>query len=125
MFLEEMFGNIYGYIWLLIFLVAVVALALWIILKKEKETNDVIEDDNVSSEEVEVKEEIKTIWPTQVIKPKASEKTKEEIDTNNLYEIIESEDGFFRVKKKGNDRTLRKFSARIEAENFIDKKEIK
>ena len=35
MFFERMFANIYGYIWLLIFLVAVVALILWVILKKE------------------------------------------------------------------------------------------
>ena len=44
---------------------------------------------------------------------------------NSEYEIVESEDGFFRVRKIGGERTLRKFSNRFEAEDFIEKRGLK
>lgn len=124
MFIENLFGNVFGLVWLIIFLVAVVALIFWIILKKEKE-NIVIEnvDEKLEIEEKEeVKEEIKTIWPKAVVKQETIEQTKEKKVPDNEYEIVESEDGFFRVKKVGNERTLRKFSTRVEAENYIEKR---
>ena len=119
MFFERMFGNIYGYIWLLIFLVAVIALVLWVLLKKENKIKVVNEE---NKEEIVTKEEVVEETP---IKETVVIEEKKENNESNEYEIIESEDGFFRVKKVGNERTLRKFSTRIEAENFIDKKGIK
>lgn len=115
MLFERMFGNIYGYIWLLIFLAAVVALILWIVFKKENNVKIVSEE---KKEEMVVKEAV-------VIEETSVAEEKKENNESNEYEIIESEDGFFRVKKVGNERTLRKFSTRIEALNFIDKKGIK
>ena len=120
MFFEKMFGNLFGYIWLLIFLAAVVALMLWVVLKKENKITVNEEKAEDITEEAVVEES--TVKETPVIMEEV--KTEENKD-NNEYEIIESEDGFFRVRRVGNERTLRKFSTRIEAENFIDKKGLK
>ena len=125
MFIENLFGNVFGIIWLIIFLVAILALIFWVILKKEKEIvlEEKVEESN--DEVVEEKEEVRTIWPTPVMKKEVSEQTKKENVSNNDYEILESDDGFFRVRKVGTERTLRKFSTRVEAENFIEKRGLK
>ena len=39
-----------------------------------------------------------------------------------MYEIVEV-DNFFKVRKKGSDRTLRKFATLDEAEDFVKEKE--
>ena len=58
------------------------------------------------------------------------EKTTEELNevnkdvVNSDYEILAGEDGFFRVRKKGSERTLRKFATEAEAIDFIEKKRV-
>ena len=110
MFFDRLFGNVFGYIWLLILVVGIIALFLWVLLKKEDKTSVLEEKEEVVVEEVV--EDKKNIMV-------------EETKKDSEYEIIVGEDGFFRVRKVGSERTLRKFATRIEAENFIDKKGIK
>ena len=112
MFIEKLFGNTFGMVWLIIFLAAVLALMLWIILKKEKEEKIV----EINEEVTPVVEEV----PVEV-----KEEVKETVSNDSEYEIIESEDGFFRVRKVGSERTLRKLATRVEAENFIEKRGLK
>lgn len=118
MFLEKLFSNTFGLIWLAIFVVAAFVLIIWMFAKKENvsEYSEVKEVEPVS-EQVEEKEIVET-------KEEVVIEQKEEA-VNKDYEILESEDGFFRVRKVGSDRTLRKFSTRIEAENFIEKRGLK
>lgn len=123
MFIEKMFKNTFGMIWLLVFLAAVFALIVWMFTKKDKvkeENNELVE---------EIKEEVKgePVVETEVtaIETKVEEKQVEKEVLNKEYEIIEGEDGFFRVRKIGAERTLRKFSTRIEAEDFIEKRGLK
>jgi len=120
MFLEKLFGNTFGLIWLIVFVVAVFALIAWLFVKKEKV---VIEDkiEEIVNNNDEIVEEA-TNNKEKVIEEKVE--VKEE-PISGEYEIIESEDGFFRVRKIGNERTLRKFATRIEAENFIEKRGLK
>jgi len=61
---------------------------------------------------------------TEITNQKSSE-VLARYNYQDTVKIIESEDGFFRVRKIGNERTLRKFATRIEAENFIEKRGLK
>ena len=107
MFLENMFGNLFGLIWLIIFILGIAALIIWLFIKQNKveevEKNEISNDVDVVEEEkkVEVVEE-KTI--------------------SEGYEIVE-QDGFFKVRKKGSERTIRKFATELEAINYVKEKE--
>ena len=123
MFLEKMFGNTFGMIWLIIFSLAVLALIVWLLVKKDKaiaktnvikvEENEVVTTGEVKAQE-EKKEEV--IASVEEIK----EENKEE--KNSVYEIVEV-DGFFKVRKIGSERTIRKFSTRKEAVEYVKEKE--
>lgn len=109
MYLEKIFSNLYGVIWLLVLLVSLLLLILFILLKKDKDVSEEVEKEIIQPEEMNA----------------ASVENKdscEEENKNREYEIIESDDGFYRVRKIGNDRTIRKFSTRMEAENYIEKR---
>lgn len=114
MVIEKLFGNAFGIVWLIVFLVAIVALIVWIFIRKDK---IVEENENIVSQ-IENKED-------EVVEEKIIEEVIEENVINKEYEIIESEDGFFRVRKIGSERTLRKFSTKKEAEEFVEEKESK
>ena len=111
MLIEKMFGNTFGMIWLIVFLVAIIALIVWLLMRKDR----IIEEDSSieNKEDETIKEEI------------VKEEAVEEKVVNKEYEIIESEDGFFRVRKIGSERTLRKFATSKEAEDFVKEKESK
>ena len=140
MFLEKMFGNVFGIIWLVVFIVAVLSLLIWTFAKKEKVVKETME---------EVKKElIKDTYKDFIIEEndegkfeilKSDEKINKVFDSfedckifidvillrrenNSSYEIIEI-DGFFKVRKKGNERTIRKFLTQEEAEDYVKEKE--
>lgn len=112
MFLEKMFGSVYGKIWLIILLVSILALIVFLLLKKGKEEETAI-DENKEESVVE-----------ETIKPQSVVKEQDEIVDYGDFIIVESEDGFFRVRKKDNERTIRRFSTRVEAENYIEKRNL-
>ena len=138
MFLEKTFGNVFGIIWLLIFILAVLGLLVWLLIKKEKveivEKRELIKEDynGFSFEETEdgrfeVKKEdgsvVKTFDKLEDCRVFVDVLLlRSEIENDSNYEIVES-DGFFKVRKKGSERTLRKFETEEEAENYIKEKE--
>lgn len=100
MLLDNLFGSTLGIVWLLIFTVAILGLLIWLFIKKdekceEKIVEKVVEDKTTVNEEPIVENQ------------------------NKVYEVVESDDGFFRVIKVGTERTLRKFSTKKEAEDYI------
>ena len=132
MFIEKLFGNTFGLVWLIVFMVAVLALIVWMFVKKENKTveNKVVEEDVTNSMEIlsdtvvsetseTVNEEVSSVADVEEVVVETKEEKFETVaaepvvNVDNDYEIVCSEDGFFRVKKVGNDRTLRKFSTRI------------
>jgi len=136
MFLEKTFGNLFGIIWLIIFILAILGLLVWLFIKKEKveevEKRELVKEqyNGFSFEETEdgkfeVKKEdgnvVKTFDKLEDCKVFVDVLfLRSENDSN--YEIAE-EDGFFKVRKKGSERTLRKFKTEEEAENYIKEKE--
>lgn len=117
MLLEILFGSTFGLIWLIVFLVAILALIVWLFIKKEKD----LENSNEKEEIINEKEEANVIEKEEIVEVK--EEIKENV--NNEYEILESDDGFFRVRKIGSERTLRKFATKMEAEDFVEKRGLK
>lgn len=139
MFLERIFGNLFGIIWLGIFTLAILILFIWLLLKKEK-NNEIVNN--------EEKEYLMETYKEYVIEEKESgefEVKKEGhilksfnnfgdckifIDVlllrdekrENIYEIIEV-DGFFKVRKKGSERTIRKFNVLEDAQDYVKEKE--
>ena len=118
MFLEKMFGNTFGMIWLIIFSLAVLAL-----VKKDKaiaKTNVIKVEENevVTTGEVKAQEEKKE----EVIASVEEIKEEKKEEKNSVYEIVEV-DGFFKVRKIGSERTIRKFSTRKEAVEYVKEKE--
>lgn len=116
MFLEKMFGSVYGKIWLIILLVAILALIVFLLFKKGKEEEPTIEESEEKNKEESVVE--------GTTKPQSIVKEQDEIVDYGDFIIVESEDGFFRVRKKDNERTIRRFSTRVEAENYIEKRNL-
>ena len=120
MIIDKLFGNMFGMIFLVVFMLVVLALIIFMFLKKdniedvEEQINDNTHEDIVN-EVVEDKENVSSI---QEVTVQSSEST-----SNSEYEIIESEDGFFRVRKVGSERTIRKFSTRKEAVEYVKEKE--
>lgn len=114
MFLEKMFGNTFGLIWLVIFSLAILALIIWLFVKKDR----IVKTDLVSNN-MEEKVEEKTEETAPIVE-EVKEPVKEE--KKSSYEIVEI-DGFFKVRKVGSERTIRKFATNEEALNYVKEKE--
>jgi len=123
MFLEKLFGNTFGLIWLIVFMAIVLGLIVFLFVKKEKNEKEIVGDE----EKVErVVEETSTVEKEEKFEETVIDEVKMEensVATTSEYEIIESEDGFFRVRKAGTERTLRKFATKEEAVEFVKQKE--
>lgn len=119
MLLEKLFGNTFGLIWLIVVMVA--SLGLIVFLFSKKENNNIKKEDVKSVEEISINKEV----VEQAVNEEIVIEEKEEVKVASEYEILESNDGFFRVRKVGSDRTLRKFSAKEEAVEFVKQKENK
>ena len=126
MLLDKLFGNTFGMIWLIIFMVAILALFCWLLFfnkdnkekniidnKNEKEIENIKEIEGNSNEEIE----------GNVLVEEQEVESKKSIFGN--YEIIERKDGFFRVRKNGSDKILRKLSSREEAIQYIKERSVK
>lgn len=114
MFLEKMFGNTFGLIWLIVFSLAVLALIVWLFIKTDK----VVENKPIVSEEQE-KVEVSKEEIASVVEAVKEDKKEEKLSD---YEIVEI-DGSFKVRKTGSERTIRKFSTYEEASNYVKEKE--
>ena len=112
MLLDKIFGSVFGMVWLIVFLVAILALLVWILLKKEKENVLGMKQEAKSSSEI-VEE--------KVVASEVVDNVSQQ--DNKIYEIIESGDGFFRVKKVDSGKVLRKFGTKEEAQNYVSEKE--
>ena len=118
MFLEKMFGNTFGMIWLIIFSLAVLSLIIWLLVKKDKIIAKINafkteEKEVVKTFEVKVQDDAKE----EVIAPVEEIKEEKKEEKNSVYEIVEV-DGVFKVRKIGSERTIRKFSTRKEAVEY-------
>ena len=123
MFLEKMFGNTFGMIWLIIFSLAVLSLIIWLLVKKDKIIAKINafkteEKEVVKTFEVKVQDDAKE----EVIAPVEEIKEEKKEEKNSVYEIVEV-DGVFKVRKIGSERTIRKFSTRKEAVEYVKEKE--
>ena len=135
MFFEKMFGSLFGLIWLVIFIVAVFVLLIREIVRKEKvikiekELLKEVYKKNIIEENEEGLFEIKKEDGSIVKTFSTFEDCKVFIDVLLLrkeevssYEIVEA-DGFFKVRKIGSSRTIRKFDTEEEAEMYVKEKE--
>ena len=79
MFLEKMFGNTFGMIWLIIFSLAVFALIVWLLVKKDKMITK-INTSKVEEKEVVITTEVKSqnVKKEEVVAPIKEEKKTEE-----------------------------------------------
>ena len=137
MIIENMFKSLFGIIWLITFVLSVLALLIWLFVKKEK----VAEENKkvlikyeykcfLIEENESAKFEVKKLNEDKVYKIfEKEEDAKIFIDvlflrseSTSMYEIVE-QDGFYKVKKKGSERTVRKFNTEEEAEDYIKEKE--
>lgn len=127
MFFEDTFGNIFGIIWLIIFIGGVVTLALWLIFREEKENCNEVKEEIVNdsckekTENKEVEKEEKETTEENKVEEKVVVEEKKVVEEVK-YRIDSGEDGFFRVKKVGDNRTIRKFSTKLEAINYVNEK---
>ena len=121
MFLEKLFGNTFGMIWLIIFSLAVFALIVWLLVKKDKMITK-INTSKVEEKEVVITTEVKSqnVKKEDVVAPIKEEKKTEE--KTSEYEIVEV-DGLFKVRKVGSERTIRKFITKKEAVEYVKEKE--
>ena len=127
MFLEKLFESIYGKIWLIILLVAMLALIVYLLVKNEKnEVKEIVEKvNNDSNEHEDNKEEVVQNDTETIEKEKEDKVIEENVPDYGEFVIIKGDDGFFRVKKKDSERTIRKFATIIESENYIEKRNLK
>ena len=109
MFLEKIFGNLFGIIAIIVFVVAIIVLLIFEFLKK----NDCEESELVKQVIVT---KTKTIDNETVVE-KSSDCENVFVD----YEIVEIDD-FFKVRKKGSERTIRKFVTKDEALVYVKEK---
>ena len=114
MFLEKMFGNTFGLIWLIVFSLAVLALIVWLFIKTDK----VVENKPIVSEEQE-KVEVSKEEIASVVEAVKDDKKEEKLSDYKIVEI----DGSFKVRKVGSERTIRKFPTYEEASNYVKEKE--
>lgn len=126
MLLEKIFANLYGVISLISLMVILLGIMMWVLLKKDtnnRQDNVLIKEEKEETVSVTDTTKEETVIETPDVQQEKGIIANVNCDiVNTEYEIVESEDGFYRVKKVGNDRTLRKFSTRIEAENYIEKR---
>ena len=107
MFLEKIFGNLFGIIAIVIFVFAVfVLLILEFLKKKDYEESELVKQDVVE---------------TKIVDERVLEKNNVCEAVLGDYEIVEV-DGFFKVRKKGSDRTIRKFVTKDEALVYVKEK---
>jgi hypothetical protein len=135
MFIEKMFGNTFGMVWLIIFTLSIFALLVWSFIKKEKlfEIKKELVKENYNGFVIEEKDDLKF----DVKKEDGSVlKTFNNIadckvfvdvlllrnENNSAYEIVKI-DGFFKVRKKESGRIIRKFTTEEDAENYIKERE--
>lgn len=144
MFLEKLFGNIFGLIWLIVFTLAILALLVWMIIRKDKVTcEEVVEEikkeylkeeykgfliEENENNKYEVKKDDKVLKTFDTVSDARMFSDvlllrEEESEKESVYEIVEI-DGFFKVRKKGSERTIRKFATLEEAEEYVKEKEI-
>ena len=121
MFLDKLFGNAFGVICLVVLMLAILVLLVWLFVKQDKVKIEEISDVRV---EVEGKIDVINENKEETVTVLTSEK-KETVIIESEYDILEGEDGFFRVKKKGTERTLRKFATEMEAKDFVEKRGLK
>ena len=138
MFLERIFGNLYGLIWLIVFIMFVAFVFVCIMFKKENNLyreekikeyfKEIYKEYNIEENEVgkfEVKKNeiaLKTFDSVADCKIFIDVLLLREEKNESVYEIVEV-DGYFKVRKKGNERTIRKFDNLEEAKNYIKEKE--
>ena len=146
MLLENLFGGVLGFILLCVFIVSTLFFLVYQLVKKdvvlyeEKTVEDakkvtkikelikeeykgfVIEEDEnnnfVVKDEVKILKKFDKYGDCKVFIDVISLRK----ESNFNYEIVEI-DGFFKVKKKGNERIIRKFVTYQEAENYVKEKE--
>ena len=146
MLLENLFGGVLGFILLCVFIVSTLFFLVYHLVKKdvllyeEKTVEDakkvtkikelikeeykgfVIEEDEnnnfVVKDEVKILKKFDKYGDCKVFIDVISLRK----ESNFNYEIVEI-DGFFKVKKKGNERIIRKFVTYQEAENYVKEKE--
>ena len=133
MILEKMFGNLFGIIWLVVFILAVWCLLIYLLFVKKDKLEEVTKKDLIKEiykeciieENFEGKFELKNNDGTIIKSFDSLEDAKIFVDVSILrkeddsnYEIIEV-DNNFKVRKKGSERTLRKFATMEEAQNFV------
>lgn len=144
MFLEKLFGNIFGLIWLIVFTLGILALLVWMIIKKDKViSEEVVEEvkkeylkeeysgfliEENENNKYEVKKDDRVLKTFDVVSDAKMFidvllLREEENQKESVYEIVEI-DGFFKVRKKGSERTIRKFATLEEAEKYVKEKEI-
>lgn len=130
MFLEKLFESVYGKIWLIILLVAILALIVYLLIKNEKREavkKEADEEKNFNEDSVNANEEshVETENIEKDNRENIEEKTYDELPDYGEFVIVKGTDGFFRVRKKESERTIRKFATVIEAENYIEKRNLK
>lgn len=130
MFLEKLFESVYGKIWLIILLVAILALIVYLLIKNEKREivkKEADEEKNFNEDSVNANEEshVETENIEKDNREDIEEKTDDELPDYGEFVIVKGIDGFFRVRKKESERTIRKFATVIEAENYIEKRNLK
>lgn len=146
MLLENLFGGVLGFILLCGFIVSTLFFLVYQLVKKdvvlyeEKTVEDakkvtrikelikeeykgfVIEEDEnnnfVVKDEVKILKKFDKYGDCKVFIDVISLRK----ESNFNYEIVEI-DGFFKVRKKGNERIIRKFVTYQEAENYVKEKE--
>ena len=138
MLLEKLFGNLFGLIWLLVFIGAIIFLIVWLFIKRDfvEKKEDVVKKELLREnyggflicENEEGKYELKKENGILIKVFDSLEDAKVFVDVlllrnenDSVYEIVEI-GGFFKVRKKGSERTLRKFETEEEAENYVKEK---
>lgn len=147
MFFDKMFGSLFGFVWLVIFVVAVLGLLIWLLLKndkvlinnsesedevkkdlfKEDYNNFVIEENEkglfeVKNKKNEVLKFFSSLGDAHVFIDVLLLREEKENEENSNYEIVEI-NGSFKVRKKGSEKTIRKFNSEEEALNYVKEKE--
>lgn len=130
MFLEKLFESIYGKIWLLILLIAILALIVYLLVKNEKrEVVNKKHDEEKNTDEVSINNSEESHVENEIVQDEnidtIEEKTDDVLPDYGEFVVVKGDDGFFRVRKKESERTIRKFATIIEAENYIEKRNLK
>ena len=109
MIIENLFANTIGRVLLIAFCLLILVLLVWLLMEKKEKDTEKEEMDYEQSESnlSESANEVNKLQPVEDI---------------SVYEIVEIE-GSFKVRKKGSERTIRKFATKEEAANYVKEKE--